>query len=216
MIESFRSDIPAPGDDVARRVYERATRGRRRRTRLLVALAVGALVLVPSTYAVARLFEGTPAPPDVSTTFTRFNQMADQLVQEGFHVKAAHADVAQAHGVIEIQTADGPEDLWAAPNDVGSICTFIDFANDPAGPDGKYGFSTCDDPSNRPPGDINWGDVWIAQDPDVLTIYGQVYSDAKTVTVTLDDGTTLQLPVIEHLFLASTTKDRKVRTVATG
>jgi hypothetical protein len=171
-------------------------------------------VLVPTAYAVAQLFEGTPAPPDVSTTFASFNRMADQLVQSGFHAKAPHADVSQAHGVIEIQTADGPEDVWAAPNDAGSVCYFVDFVDDPAGPTGKYGFSTCDDPANRPPGDLNWGDVWMARDPDVLTVYGQVYVDATSVTATFDDGTTQQLPVVEHLFLGSTAKDRKVTAVA--
>ena len=55
--------------------------------------------------------------------------------QKGFGDQFPHADVSQAHGVIEIQTADGPQDLWVAPNDQGGTCWFIDWANDPVGPE---------------------------------------------------------------------------------
>lgn len=48
------------------------------------------------------------------------------------------------HGVIEIQTADGPQDLWVAPSDQGGTCYFIDWANDVPGPGGQqFGFGAA-------------------------------------------------------------------------
>jgi len=135
--------------------------------------------------------------------------MADLATQKGFAAKFPQADVSKAHGVIEIQTADGPQDLWAAPDDQGGQCTFIDFANDPAGPNGQYGFGGCG-PSPPPSSNISWGDVWVRPHPTLLTVYGQVYVDAAAVQLTLDDGSTVSLPVVERLFLGSLEKSAKV------
>lgn len=223
----FRSEVAEPDEETAERVYRRATMTRRRwrvllparlprRTRGFLAVGIAGLVLVPAAVAVgseiADLFEGTPAPPEVSTTFTAFNKMADSSLQQGFAWKMPHSDVSKAHGVIEIQTPDGPEDLWAAPNDQGGNCYFIDFANDPPGPNGKYGFGGCD-PSPPPASNINWGDVWVAPHPDLLTVWGSVFVDAANVQVTLDDGSALNLPVVERLFLDSLPKGAKVEKV---
>jgi len=225
----FRSEIDEPDEETARRVYALATaaKGRRhrglarrrrsRRSRLVLGIAAAALVVVPTALAfggkIVDLFEGTPAPPEVSTTFTALNKMADYSLQQGFAWKIPHSDVSKAHGVIEIQTADGLEDLWAAPSDQGGNCYFIDFANDPPGPNGKYGFGGCD-PSPPPASNINWGDVWVAPHPDLLTVWGSVFVDAANVQVTLDDGSTLNLPVVERLFLGSVPKGAKVEKVA--
>ena len=113
-------------------VLARAHTTRRRYAALAVAAL--ALLLVPTAVAlrgqIAELFQGTPAPPAVSTSFEGLNRFADATIRAGFARQAPHADVSKAHGVIEIQTADGPQDLWAAPNDEGGVCWFIDFAND--------------------------------------------------------------------------------------
>ena len=221
LLHTFRSEVAEPDRETARRIYTLATKGGRPRIprrRLVLAVAVAALVLVPTGVAfggkLADLFEGTPAPPAVSNAFAESNQMADKAVQQGFASQWPHADVSKAHGVIEIQTPDGPEDLWAAPDDLGGQCSFIDFADDPPGRDGMYGFGDC--PRSAPQADdgIGFGDVWTYKHPDLLTIYGSVYGDATELRLTFDDGSTATLPVVEHFFLGTAPKGTKVDSVA--
>lgn len=173
--------------------------------RPVLGLAVAVVALASAGVAVAAgfgAFEGTPPPPDVSTSFSQLNRLADQATQQGFAGEFPQADVSKAHGVIEIQTSDGPEDLWAAPNDQGGQCYFIDWANDPPMRDGaKYGFGGCP-PAGTTPIDAG-GPTWVDGHPDLLTVDGSVSGDAASVRVTLQDGSTMTLPVVEHLFLGS-------------
>jgi hypothetical protein len=203
--------VPATPHEQWNDVLRRARRSRRRYT--AVAAAVAVLVLAPATWAAVDAFEGTPAPPDVSTNFRQLNQLADSTIQEGFASKLPQTDPSKAHGVVEIQTADGPEDLWAAPNDQGGQCYLIDWPNDPPGADGsRYGVDGCEE-SPPPASNISFSDVWVYEHPDVMTVYGTVYVPAATVQVTLDDGSTLALPVVEHLFLGSAPKGAKVENL---
>lgn len=223
LLTTFRSEVAEPGRETAERAYALATGSRRPprrrafRPRLILAAAVAALVLVPTAVAfggkLAGIFEGTPAPPAVSNAFAESNRMADMAVQQGFASQWPHADVSKAHGVIEIQTPYGPEDMWAAPDDLGGQCTFVDFANDPPGKDGMPGSGDC--PRSAPQADekIDFGDEWGYKHPDVLTIYGSVYVDAATVRLTFDDGSTTTLPVVEHLYLGSAPRGTKVDSV---
>jgi hypothetical protein len=181
-------------------------RGLRRLRPVLVA-AVAVAALAGAGVAIAAgigAFEGTPAPPDVSASFSQLNRMPDVQVQHGFAAKWPQADVSKAHGVIEVQTADGPEDLWAAPNDQGGQCYFIDWANDPPQQDGtKYGFGGCppawatSKPINPP------GLVWVVGHPGLTTVWGSASADAASVELTLQDGSTVTLPVVEHVYLGS-------------
>jgi hypothetical protein len=192
-------------------VRSRARRSRRRYATVVATLAV--LVLTPATWAAVDAFEGTPAPPDVSTSFTRLNSLANRAIQQGIAGRWPEADASKARGVIEIQTADGPEDIWSAPSNQGGRCYFIDWANDPPEQDGtKYGFGGCP-PSPPPASKISWGDVWIVGHPALMTISGTVDADATTVQVALGGGSTLTLPVVEHLFLGSAPKDTQVDKV---
>lgn len=185
-------------------VLGRARHSRRRYTAAVVTIA--ALALVPAAWAAVDAFEGTPAPPNVSTSFRQLNRVAGRAVQQGIAAKWPQADVIKAHGVIEIQTADGPEDLWVAPDDQGGQCYFVDWANDPPEQDGsQYGFGGCP-PSTPPASNISWGAGWIEGHPNLVTVNGTVYVDAATVQVTLDDGSAVTLPVVEHEFLGSLPK----------
>lgn len=224
----FRSEVAEPDEETAERIYALATAStirrhhrvewlpRSRRSRLVLALAAAALVVVPTALAfggrIVDLFHGTPAPPEVSVNFRAFNRLADLAIQQGFAAKMPRSDVRKAHGVIEIETPDGPQDLWAAPSDRGGNCYFIDFADDPPGPSGTSGFGGCD-PSPPPASNINWGDVWVASHPDLLTVWGSVFLDAATVQVAFDDGSTLNLPVVERMFLGSVAEGAKVEKV---
>ena len=68
--------------------------------------------------------------------------------------------------------------------------------------------------SPPPASNISLGDVWIVGHPDLMTVSGTVYVAATTVQVTLDDGSTVTLPVVEHVFLGSLPKGTKVDKVA--
>jgi hypothetical protein len=211
--------VPAiePRSDGWDDVLARANTTRRRYA--AVAVAALALLLVPTAVAlrgrIADLFQGTLAPPAISTSFEANNKLADMAMQKGFGDKFPHDDVSQAHGVIEIQTADGLQDLWVAPNewvapnDRGGKCWFIDWANDPPGPGGKFGFGGCA-PSSPPSSDIGWGSIWGYPHPDLLTVYGRVYAPAARVDVRLVDGSALTLPVVEDFFLGSLPNGAKV------
>jgi hypothetical protein len=219
VLVAFRSGVPAPDEETTQRIYRLATSPRprwrvllrarlTRRSRLALAVVLVGLVIVPAALAfggkIVDLFEGTPAPPAVTTTFEGFNRLADLSIRKGFEGQAPHADVSKAHGVIEIQTADGPLDLWAAPNDQGGLCWFIDFANDRTGSNGQPGFGTCDTPSTRSASNITFeGPLWMLAHPSLYTVDGLVYVDAATVALTRADGSTATLPVVEGLFLGS-------------
>jgi len=187
----------------------------RRRYAVLAVVAL-ALLLVPTAVAlrgqITDLFEGSPPPPAVSGFFRTNNQMADMALQKGFGARFPHADVGKAHGVIEIQTADGPLDLWVAPNDRGGVCWFIDYANDPA-PNGVHpGLGSCDtSASSRGPASIAFdGPGWDITHPSLYTVSGRAYSDAATVQVAFADGSKTTLPVVEGLFLGSLDRPVKV------
>jgi hypothetical protein len=214
--ELLDEHLPAfePRSDGWEDVLARAHTTRRRYATLAVAAL--ALLLVPTAVAlrgqIADLFQGTPAPPAVSTSFEANNKVADMATQKGFGDKFPHADVSQAHGVIEIQTADGPQDLWVAPNDQGGKCFFIDWANDAPGPGGQFGFGGCS-PSSPPSSDIGWGSIWVYPHPDLITVYGQVYLPAARVDVQLADGSMRTLPVVEDYFLSSLPNGVKVERI---
>lgn len=219
LLASFRADSPDADDATIERIYRRATSPVHQqpharvnwsrlsgRPRLALALVLAALAVVPAAIAVGGkivdLFEGTPAPPPISAAFDMHNKMADLATQNGFAAKFPTVDVSQAHGVVETQTPDGPEDLWAAPNNQGGQCWFIDFANDTPGPHGQSGAGSCDTPT-PPASQIQWGDVWVQPHPTVMTVYGHVLVDAARLEVTLSDGSTQTLPVVEGFFLGT-------------
>jgi hypothetical protein len=198
---------PVPDD---RPLHELEAARIRRSWRPLLGVAVALVAFAGAGVAVAAgfgAFDGTPAPPDVSANFAQSNKIADLAIQEGFGQQFPQADVSKAHGVIEIQTPDGPQDLWAAPNDQGGQCYFIDFANDPVGSSGgKPGSGECVTPDNYGDSKIAAGTEWGFDHPDLVTINGSVAVDAATVKIVLQDGSTLTAPVVEHLFLASIPK----------
>jgi hypothetical protein len=216
--ELLDEHVPAfePRSDGWVDVLARARTTRRRYAALAVAAL--ALLLVPAAVAlrgqIADLFQGSPAPPAVSTSFESFNRLADMAIRKGFARHFSIADVSEAHGVIEIQTSDGPQDLWAAPNDQGGVCWFIDFANDPARDGGQPGFGACDTSTSTPPSNIEFeGPAWIVTHPSLSWVDGRVYVDAETVQLTLADGSAVNLPVVEGFFLGSLDKGAKVTEV---
>ncbi len=183
----------------------------RRSWRPMLGVAVALVALAGAGVAVAAgfgAFEGTPASPETTSDPKVPSQIVADATKQGFAQAFPQADVSHAHGVLEIQTPDGPQDLWAAPNDQGGQCFFIDYANDPVGSSGgKPGTGGCITPDTY--GDskiVADGPEWGIDHPDLLTIYGSVEVDAAAVNIALQDGSTLTAPVAEHFFLASIPK----------
>jgi hypothetical protein len=179
--------------------------------RPVVAVALVVAALAGAGVAVAAglgAFEGTPAPPEITSDLTVPKQIVADAIKQGMAQAFPQADVSRAHGVIEIQTPDGPQDLWAAPNDQGGQCYFIDYANDPVGSSGgKPGTGGCFAPDANSSSEIVAdGPEWSFDHPDLLTIYGTVEAGAATVKIALQDGSTLTAPVAEHFYLASIPK----------
>jgi hypothetical protein len=193
-------------DDVCARAH--ATRSRC----AVLAVAALALLLVPTAVAlrgrISDLFQGTPAPPAVTTSFEGNNQIADMATQKGFGDKFPHVDLSRIRGVLEIQTPDGPQDVWAAPNERGGTCWFVDWADDPAPNGDQPGYGTCD--TGEHSGSIGMGYTWGYTHPTLRTLFGQVYPPADRVVVELRDGSTRTLPVVEGVFLGSFDKDAEL------
>lgn len=223
----FRNEISAPDEETTRCVYARVTQqgrarpsrsrasNRQRSRRLAIAFAA-AVVLVPSAVAfggrLANLFQGAPPTPAVSTAYQRLNRLADEAVQKGFAAALPQADVSKIHGVIRIQTADGPVELWTAPNTDGGQCSFVDFTDDPATASGQLGNGTCDT-ATPPASRVTFSEFWTRSHPSLLTVYGRVYADASSVEITLADGSKITLPVAEGFFLGSLDNGVSVTTV---
>jgi hypothetical protein len=195
-------------------VLRRATRVRRRR--VLTAVVLAALVLVPTAYAVARAFEGTPAPPRIRESFTRSNRMADLMnryaVKHRFHAKVPHAIVASAHGVLRVQTSDGPLDLWAARSDHGGLCWFYDFEADLERTGPPLGGGSCDQGS-VPPTKVDFFTEWTRAHPTLQTLVGRVFVPARSVRVTLSNGSAIRLPVVEGLYFGVIPNHVRFRSV---
>ena len=128
IVSSFERIFPQPEaeadwDGVLRRAGVRSRR-------YVVALALAAaLVLAPAAWAITRAFEGTPAPPSVKSNFQLSNEMAAKFPKT-FGRKFPKAIVSKAYGVIQVKTADGPLDLWAAPARGGGTCDFVGWQSD--------------------------------------------------------------------------------------
>lgn len=199
-------------------VLARARRGRRRSTALAAALV--ALVLVPGALAfggkILDLFDGTPGPPQIRESFTRWNGAADDMsafaAQQGFATKVPHADPGTAHGVIQLRTSDGPLDLWAATSDAGGVCWFLDWESDVTGAGPPTGGGSCDSDS-RPTSNLTFAFGWTAAHPSLTTLVGRAYVQASSVRVALADGAVATLPVVEGLFLGAFDRGAKLASM---
>jgi hypothetical protein len=183
-------------------VLGRARRSRRRYAAVVTAIAV--FVLAPATWAAVDAFEGTPAPHAIQVTFLQWDaQAAAQEAAEaeaGFARNVPRADPSGAHGVLQVQTTDGPLDMWAAPELRGNgTCWFVGWESDLRADVAEGGGSCTEaDSSSIDPATLNDGNH-----PDYTLVYGSVTGSETTLDVTLTDGRTATLPVVEHLFLGA-------------
>ena len=222
-LATFRQWLPEPDEATARRVYERATaarlrhvpqwtpvwRGRGRRP-LALALTAAVLVIAPPAVAfggrIIDFFEGTAPTPAVVASFAPLADAPSAATRKGASNHLPGADVSKLHGVIEIHTADGPEDLWAAPNGTGGQCVFVDFANDSPVQGAQPGNGTCD-ASMPPVSRMTLASFWMRSHSSLSTVYGRVYANAASVKLGFADGSSQTVQVIEGHYLASIPND---------
>ena len=183
-------------------------RARRSRHRYVAAVAlIAAFILAPAAWAITQAFEGTPAPASVKSFFRTSNKMSAQMAKV-LGRKEPKAIVSKAHGVIQVKTLDGLLDLWAAPARGGGTCQLVAWEPNPSHPRGAesggcYAATAALNNSDSSGRNIDWssgGDYWH-RNYNVIT--GYAYDDATTVRVTLSNGSTKTLPVVEHLFLGA-------------
>jgi hypothetical protein len=184
-------------------VLGRARRSQRRY--IAVVVTVAALVLVPATWAAVDAFEGTTAPQSIQHTFVEGDAAAAAMqaydAQNGFKRDVPRADASKAHGVLQLQTSDGPLDMWAAPELDGSgSCWFVAWESDIQGetPEGEGGCTQDDGPAVQ---FSTFNDD--ASHPSYTLVEGSVTGSETSLDVTLTDGSTTTLPVVEHLFLGA-------------
>jgi hypothetical protein len=193
-------------------VLGRARRSRRRYAAVVAAVAV--FVLAPATWAAVDAFDGTPAPESIQQTFLQWDAQAAleeaAQAQTGFSRHVPRADASKAHGVLQLATTDGPLDMWAAPElDGTGTCWFIGWESDMHG-DSARGGGSCTETDSGP---IDAGWEWGIDHPTYTVLEGSVTGDETTLDVTLTDGSTTTLPVVEHLFLAALPKGSKPATI---
>jgi hypothetical protein len=225
-LAGIRADIPAPNaaaTDIAyaslMEALESPARRRRRglgtRSRAVLAIGVAILVLVPTALAfggkIVDAFTGSAPTPTVTERYSLFNSMSEfansDAVKTGFSQALPHVDVSKAHGVVQVQTADGPEQLWTAPASDGSKCLLAIFAND-----STSGQMWCDNGNHVSRVTFSW--EANADHPNLMTGIGYVYVPATAVTLTLADGSQVAAPVIEGAYLVSLPNGAAVTHVA--
>lgn len=207
--------------DVLRR--SRVKRAVHRRALLVVAALV--VVLVPTTIAfggtIRGFFFGTPAPPIIRQAFAEdsagLQMMRKWQRAHGVYVPgsvALHVNVGKAHGVLAVNTHDGPLLLWAAPAGHGRQCWFIDFASDQVGHKRATGGGTCETAA-LPPSKIDWGYGWSAAHPTLKVLSGRLY--VKAIALLVDTGTQRRrVPVVDSYFLAAFPRSTKMPTKLTA
>lgn len=178
-------------------VVHRARRDQRRFA--AVVIAVAALGLAACSWAAVRAFEGTPAPPPVRGTF-EFSNRATAEAAKRIGKVFPQAEVAKAHGVLQVRTKDGPLDLWSAPATDGGACFVVGWEADML-PKLQVGdVNACVPADHQPP--IRAGTFQVSDHPYTV-LYGYAAASVATAQVKLWSGRTVTLPVEEHFFLAA-------------
>lgn len=179
-------------------VLHRAHRTHRHHVLLVAALAM--FILAPATWATVKAFEGTPAPPSVRRTFdtTMRDWARSNLTQFPL------ADLGKVHGVLKVQTKDGPYDLWAAPSKAGGTCYLGALERDERA--GLRASTMACLQGHQPPISTGIASTYGGFEDGSAkrgVFYGYVKGSATTVTLRLKGGRTRTLPVVEHFFLTA-------------
>jgi hypothetical protein len=176
-------------------VLHRARRGQRRYVAVVV--AISALALASCSWVAVRAFEGTPAPPPVRKIF-EFSNQASAAAAKRIGRKFPQAKVDKVHGVLQVQTEDGPLDLWAAPATRGRSCFIVGAESDLVA---NLPIASSGGCVPRHPPVIGAG-TYQGSDHPYAVVFGYATGSA-TAEVKLWSGRTVRLPVVEHYFLGA-------------
>jgi hypothetical protein len=188
-------------DDVLRRA-------RRSRRRYVAAVVTGAaLLLAPAAWAITRAFEGKPAPQSIKSMFLEHDK-ASAAFAKALGRREPKAIASKAHGVIQVQTADGPLDLWAAPATDGGTCYFVGWQAD-IHRNQAFGASSCvpataalnNAQSSAHNLAVSWGGSY--GHTNYRVVQGYAYGRAARVRISLTNGSSKTLPVVEGFFLGA-------------
>jgi hypothetical protein len=233
LLRQFRSQVPEPDNEQRRRAFIRATNARHPRRRravrvfgmpisrryaalggLLAVLAVLATPAFGVIHRVRDLFEGTPATPLVEQHFSKWNEIGVKPpAPPPDNWNAPVVDTSKAHGVLSVQTSDGPLYLWAAPTGDGRDCWLLQFKRDGNPNNTVYGPSGCRGTRPAADSEIDWSDFINESHPSLRILVGQAFSHATSVVVDLADQSTVKLPVVESFFLATIAPDATVTKI---
>jgi hypothetical protein len=190
-------------------VRRRARRPWRRAALIAVAAATTALLVAPAFGIGGRvldLIQGPPAPPAVQTQFSESNVLRERRFAYAraagieLHDRFSPVIASETRGVAEIETADGPIYLWAAPTEDGRQCWLV-----------QPHSGSCDGIGHNPPIQPE-GPGWTIERPSVLIFHVRVYDEAITrVQLELERGADLTLPVVSGHALGTIPKQEHVR-----
>src|SRR3954464_7884418 len=193
-----------PVDDSDWRAVQRHTRRPLRRAALVAAAAPAAALVVAPAFGIGGrvldLIHGSPAPPEVQTSFADSNALRERLFKNAeaagdeLHDRYSPVVPGEARGIAEIETEDGPIYLWAAPTEDGRQCWLIQTGSEPT--TGRpYGPGSCDGIDRT--GSLQpEGPMWTFLRPSVLTFHVRVYDEQITrVELEVEGADELSLPV---------------------
>lgn len=104
-------------------------RARRSRRRYVLVALVALFVLVPAAWAIDGGFEGSPPSPAAQNMAAAWNRLLPQMTYRP--TDAVPIDLSKLHGLLQVQTPDGPYDVWGAPStDGGHLCYVEGFESD--------------------------------------------------------------------------------------
>jgi hypothetical protein len=116
--------------------------------------------------------------------------------------KEPKAIASKAHGVIQVQTGDGPIHLWAAPATDGGTCYLIAWQSGLGAASSSCVPATAANAHGGPRNlDFGWGGDYAHRNYNIIN--GYAYGGATTIQVRLSNGKTKTLPVVEGLFLGA-------------
>lgn len=203
-------------------VRRRARGMYRRRVALVLAATFAAVVVAAPAFGIGGrlldLIEGTPAPPEVQTSFaandgTRQKMFAyAEEAGEKLHDRFSPVIASEARGVFAIESADGPIYLWAAPTEDGRQCWLIQ-AGAESVTGRPFGLGGCDGPGEQQ-GAMSPGVWWTEKRPNVEIVYVRVYDDAITrIEAELEGAPAISLPVVAGYALGTVAKEARILAI---
>jgi hypothetical protein len=213
---ALNGPLEADGAPAWEAVLERAhTCPERRRIglrRLVVAVSLAVLVLVPPAVAFHRqlldLIEGKPAPTSVVNDFRSWNALRASAAERAigmrlFAGRNSQVDAARARGVAELHTTAGPVSIWEAPQRHGGECWLFVFGA-PAQAD-RTVTGSCDPAlAAGPILTVEWIETHLL--PGLRIVHVRARGVAA-VELRLADGTTRTMDLVAGHALAALPRD---------